>query len=272
MVSIRSRHSLSIRQGCRLLGLAGSTVHYKSRKIRSDTELIATLQEAVALKFKWGLGLLTDWMKRSRGVTDNHKRIARVYRELGLQLHKRKGKRRKMKRERVLLPAPEKPNDLWAMDFVQDSFATGRKFRVLAVKDLFTHEAVCLWTDRSIPGERVAEALDWIKARRGALPKHIICDNGSEFTSRAMDQWCYKNGVDLKFIQPGKPTQNAFIESFNGKFRSECLNQHWFETLEEAKETIETWRIEYNTERPNRAIGRRTPEEFAKEQERLLYG
>jgi putative transposase len=148
------------------------------------------------------------------------------------------------------------------------SFSTGRRFRTLTVKDLYTHEALVLHVDHSITGEGVAGALD----RLGRLPKGIVCDNGSEFVSKAMDQWSYRNGVELKFIQPGKPTQNAFIESFNGRFRAECLNQNWFENIDQARLMIEAWRIEYNTERPNKAIGRKTPDAFAKEQERLLYG
>lgn len=204
------------------------------------------------------------------GVKDNHKRIGRIYRELGLQMYKRK-KSRKITRPKMLLEVPSKPNQLWAMDFVQDSFSTGRRYRVLTCKDLFTHEALCLYADISITGERVADVLDRIKRARG-LASAIVCDNGSEYVSKAMDQWAYRNGVELKFIQPGKPTQNGFIESFNGRFRDECLNQHWFENLEQAREIIEAWRIEYNTDRPNKALGRKTPEEFAKEQGLLLYG
>lgn len=213
---------------------------------------------------------MLTWMLRERmGVRDNHKRIGRVYRELGLQVHKRR-KTRKIRRPRMLLEVPSRPNQLWAMDFVQDSFASGRRFRILTLKDLCTHEALCLYVDVSITGERVAEALDRLKFTRG-LPKGIICDNGSEYVSKAMDQWAYRNSVELKFIQPGKPTQNGFIESFNGRFRQECLNQHWFEDLKQAREIIESWRIEYNTDRPTKALGRKTPEEFAKERGLLLY-
>lgn len=156
--------------------------------------------------------------------------------------------------------APTKPNEIWAMDFVMDSFSSGRRFRVLTVKDLFTHEAVLL---SSITGECVARELDRIKIIRG-LPKSIICDNGSEFVSRAMDQWAFRNSVELKFIQPGKPIQNAFIESFNGKLRASCLEENWFEDLSHAKQVIEEWRIEYNTDRPNKPLGKETPAEFAK--------
>jgi putative transposase len=155
------------------------------------------------------------------------------------------------------------------MDFVSDSLATGRRFRTLNIKDLFTHEAVAIHVDFSIPGDRVAEILNSLKAK-GKCPKSIIVDNGTEFTSKAMDVWAYQNGVELKFIQPGKPIQNAFIESFNDKFRSECLNLNWFESIFHAKEVIECWRIEYNTERPNSALKNKTPEMFAKQYEERL--
>jgi putative transposase len=267
---IRGKFELSVRQSCQILGLRQSTYHYRPKRVRDDTELKAKILEVVARKPKWGRPMVT-WMLRERmGLKDNHKRIGRVYCELGLQMSKRR-KTRKISRQKHLLEVPSAPSQLWAMDFVQDSFASGRRFRIFTLKDLFTHEALALYVDVSITGERVAERLDLLKSTR-SLPKAIVCDNGSEYISKAMDQWAYHNGVDLKFIQPGKPTQNAFIESFNGRLRAECLNQHWFENLEQAREIIEAWRIEYNTERPNKALGRRTPEEFAKDQGLLLYG
>ena len=142
---------------------------------------------------------------------------------------------------------------------------------MLTIKDLFTHEALCLHVDVSTPGERVAEVIDRLKKTRGLVPA-IVCDNGSEYSSKAMDQWAYRNNADLKFIQPGKPMQNGFIESFNGRFRHECLNQHWSENLEQAKRLIEERRIEYNTDRPNKALGTKTTEQFAKERGLLQYG
>ena len=260
IAAIREKFDLSIKRSCKILGLREATFHYRPKRARDDEGLKAKLLEAVERKSRWGRPRVT-WMLRERmGLKDNYKRIARIYRELGLQTHKRR-KSRKLTR----------PNQLWAMDFVSDSLATGRRFRVLTMKDLFTHEAIDLHVDFSITGDRVSEILDLIKITRG-LPKAIVCDNGSEYVSKAMDQWAYRNQVELKFIQPGKPMQNGFIESFNGRFRDECLNQHWFETLEQAKEIIEDWRIEYNTDRPNSALRNRTPEEFAKEQRLMLYG
>lgn len=205
---------------------------------------------------------MITWRLRERlGFKDNHKRIARIYRDLNLQLGLRRKKRRKLER-RFMFLMPSKPNEVWAMDFVLDSFANGRRFRVLTVKDLFTREAVVLHVDLSIRGEDVARVLEKMKLSRG-LPKTIICDNGTEFTSRAMDQWSFANKVELKFIQPGKPVQNAFIESFNGRLRADCLNQNWFQDLYEARQIIEKWRYEYNHDRPTRALGKETPAEFA---------
>ena len=269
IAAIRERFDLSVRQSCRILGLREATFHYRPKRSRDDQGLKSQILEVVEKKPRWGRPMVT-WMLRARmGLKDKHKRVERLYRELGLQMHKRR-KSRKVTRPKMLLPVPTRPNQIWAMDFVSDSLATGRRFRVLTIKDLFTHEALRLHVDFSITGERVAEVLDRIKITR-SLPKGIVCDNGSEYVSKAMDQWAYRNQVELKFIQPGKPMQNGFIESFNGRLRDECLNQHWFETLEQAKQIIELWRIEYNTDRPNKALRNRTPEEFAKEQGLMLY-
>lgn len=267
---IRNKFKLSVRQSCRLLGLRPSTYHYCPKRRRDDTELKAKILEVITKKPQYGRPNVIWRLRERMGMRDNHKRISRIYRELGLQMHKRK-KSRKITRPKILLPIPSRPNEMWAMDFVSDGFASGRRFRVLTVKDLFTREAVVLYADTSIPGEFVAQVLERLKLSR-QLPKMIVCDNGSEFISRAMDQWSYRNGVELKFIQPGKPTQNAFIESFNGRFRDECLNRHWFENLQQVRETIEEWRIEYNTDRPTKALGKKTPAEFAKEQGLMLYG
>lgn len=267
---VRGKFKLSVRQSCQILGLRESTFYYHPKKVRDDSELKTKITEIVTKRPQSGRPAVIWRLRERMGFKDNHKRIARIYRELGLQMHKRK-RSRKVIRPRMLLEVPTRPNQLWAMDFVLDSFASGRRFRVLTLKDIYTHEVLALYVDVSITGDRVAEVLDQIKLTR-PLPKGIICDNGSEYVSKAMDQWSYRNGVELKFIQPGKPTQNAFIESFNGKFRSECLNQHWFENLEHARELIEAWRIEYNTDRPNKPLGKKTPEEFAKEQAMLLYG
>lgn len=148
------------------------------------------------------------------------------------------------------------------MDFIQDDLVCGRIFRCLTIVDDFTKEAVAIEVDRSLPGKRVVGVLELLKRIRG-VPKNITTDNGPEFISRVVDEWAYRNKVNLNFIRPGKPTENAFIESFNGKFRDECLSGNWFTSVEEAKEIIEKWRIEYNTKRPHKALGKLTPSEFA---------
>lgn len=253
---------LSIRSACRILGLQQSTFFYRPSRIRDDAPLKQKIREVIEKHQDHGRPMLVWRLRERHGVTDNHKRIYRLYKELGLQIGKRSRKRRKSER-RFMFLAPTRPNELWAMDFVLDSFECGRRFRVLTVKDLFTHEALLLYVDRSIPGSRVAEVLSQLIAKRGK-PRAIICDNGTEYTSKAMDQWAHANGVQLQFIQPGKPVQNAFIESFNGKFRNSCLNFNSFKDLSDARAIIEAWRITYNFDRPNKPLGKLTPAEFAK--------
>jgi putative transposase len=252
------------------VGLEQSTYHYRKKRERSDEPIRAKLLEAARIKPRWGRPRLTWMLQAKMGVTDNHKRVGRIYRELGLQIGKRV--RKKMKSNRVLLlEVPKRPNELWGMDFVQDTLATGRRFRVLTVKDLFTHEALATFTDFSIQGARVADVLDALSVLRKQRPKAIVCDNGPEFISRAMMVWA-QDDVELKFIQPGKPIQNAFIESFNGRLRDECLNENEFVSLEDAKTRIERWRVEYNTERPNSRLGNETPDSFARRHQELVAG
>lgn len=261
------RHGYSKRKACRLVGLACSTWHYKTERTRDDEPVRQAILSVVGAAPYKGLPRVTDDLRDKLGLPDNHKRIARIYRMMNLQIYKRS--KRKRQRPRIPMATPTRPNELWAMDFVLDSFASGRRFRCLNVKDLFTHEAVLIEVNRSITGEHVAEALDRVALERG-YPAGIICDNGTEFTSIAMDKWSFKQGVHLKFIQPGKPIQNAFIESFNAIFRNECLNRHWFEDLADAKKTIEAWRIGYNTTRTQRRLGKITPIEFARKHKDLL--
>lgn len=259
---------LSITSACRLLGLEQSTCHYKSRRKRSDEDVAEKLAEIANRKPSAGRPYMTWFLRERLKMPDNHKRIARIYRAMNLQVMRRPKRKRKTGR-RHLFVMPSKPNELWAMDFLSDSFASGRRFRVFAVRDIFTRESICLYADRSIPGSVVARELDRVIAERGK-PCGIVCDNGTEFTGKEMDQWENRTGVQLRFIEPGKPTQNAFIESFNGKFRRECLEQNWFGDLNEARTTIEIWRKEYNDERPTKPLGRFTPTEFAKQYESLI--
>lgn len=197
-------------------------------------------------------------------MSDNHKRIARIYRELGLQVGRRPKGRSKRTGLRLVLEKPIRPNEIWAMDFVSDQLSTSRRFRCLTMTDLYTHETPVIEVDVSLTGVRVSQVLDRLKLGHG-LPKAIICDNGTEFTSKAMDQWAFKNNVELKFIQPGKPNQNAYCESFNSRLRDECLNTQWFMNLADAKDKIETWRKEFNEQRPHSSLNYKTPNQFAQE-------
>lgn len=163
---------------------------------------------------------------------------------------------------RAPLPVPQRPNEIWAMDFVSDALFMGRRFRILTVIDLFSRECLALEVDTSISGRRVGRVLESIAMRR-KLPQIILTDNGPEFTSSALDAWADQHGVKQHFIRPGKPMENAFIESFNGRFRDECLNDNWFMSLAEAREIIEAWRIDYNQNRPHSSLNGLTPEEFA---------
>lgn len=191
----------------------------------------------------------------------NHKRIERLYALDELQLpRKRKTRRRGMSRQAILLE-PTRPNEHWSMDFVADAFSDGQRFRALTMMDNFTRESVAIEVDTSLSGQRVIRVLDWLKLIQG-LPETIIVDNGPEFTSRAMLSWAQENQVKLHFIDPGKPMQNAYIESFNGRLRDECLNQHWFRDLREARQIIETWRQDYNQERPHSSLKHLTPQAF----------
>ena len=210
-------------------------------------------------------------MLRREGFVINHKRTERIYREEGLALRIRR--RKKMAAiQRIEAPAPTRVNERWSMDFVSDALSSGRKIRTLTIVDDYSRKCHRLEVDTSIGGQRVVRVLNEIAQGEG-LPELITIDNGPEFISKALDAWAYQRGVKLNFIRPGKPIDNSFIESFNGKFRDECLNDHWFTSLDEARRIIEDWRIDYNNERPHTSLGDLTPEEFLiKEREKFSTG
>lgn len=246
------------------MGLEESTLYYKSSGLRDDALLKEKMMEYVQKKTRYGRPRVVWYLREVCGFADNHKRIGRIYRELGLQIGKRSRGKKKRSGLRLVLEEPKRPLELWAMDFVSDSFATGRRFRSLTITDICSHESPAIEVDVSITGERLVEVLDRLKDELGGLPRAIICDNGPEFTSKALDQWAHENHVELKFIQPGKPNQNAFCESFNARLRDECLNINWFENLAQAKAAIEAYRKEFNEERPHSSLGMQTPNMFAK--------
>ena len=198
---------------------------------------------------------------RREKIVVNHKRSERIYREekLSIRLKHRKKRARHL---REAMPVPKNRDDVWSMDFVHDQLVQGRWFKNLTIIDHCTRESPEIHTERSIRGEDVVSVLERLRLT-GRKPKVVVVDNGPEFASRALAHWCSLHGVRLFFIEPGKPTQNAFIESFNGKFRDGCLNQHWFGSIEQARLIIQAWRKEYETERPHSSLGWKTPKEFA---------
>lgn len=238
-----------------------SSYHYKPVKSSDDTKVVERMKEIIAKHKSWGLPILHDILHREKLVV-NHKRTERIYRESGLSLKMRK-RHKRASTVRMELPEPSRPNERWAMDFVSDSLWNGRKIKALTILDIFTKECLAIEVDTSLNGERVTRILDWLILTRGC-PEVITTDNGPEFAGITLDRWAYNNRVRIDFIKPGKPVQNAFIESFNGRLRHECLNQHYFETLAEAKMIIEDWRQEYNTFRPHGSLDGLTPEQFFK--------
>ena len=193
----------------------------------------------------------------------NTKRIYRIYREEGLEV-RMKRRRKRASHIRLVTPAPERPGERWSMDFVTDRLESGRQFRVLTVVDNFSRECPLLEPGVSLTGKAVARALERLSFER-SLPRVICVDNGSEFYSQAMDSWAFRRGVQLEFIRPGKPVENAFIESFNGRLRDECLNANLFFSIDDARYKLEAWRLDYNTRRPHSSIADRTPSEFARQ-------
>ena len=191
----------------------------------------------------------------------NHKRVHRLYRAAGLQV-RRRCRKRLTRGDRIPLPAPRRRLERWSMDFTVDSLGDGRGFRTLNIVDDYTRECVAIEVDRSLPGRRVTRVLDRLHAAVG-LPQTIVVDNGPEFAGRTLDAWAYARGVTLRFIRPGKPIENAYVESFNGKFRDECLNEHWFVSVADAQAVIEAWRVDYNTVRPHSSLNQVTPAQFA---------
>jgi putative transposase len=212
-------------------------------------------------RVRWGYRRLHILLRRE-GWKVNHKRVYRLYKQEGLDLRIRRRRRKHVATPRVPCPPAVAPNDRWSMDFMSDRLANGPAFRVLTLVDNVTRISPLIAADVSLAGRRVAELLDQAVAQYG-LPKAICVDDGPEFAGRELDAWAYRRGVKLCFSRPGKPTDNAFAESFNGRLREECLNTHWFGSLEEARSVLEAWRKEYNTERPHSALGHKTPAEYA---------
>jgi putative transposase len=252
---------VSERRACRLFKLSRTVASYKTKR-SDDPKLVARLKALAEQRRKFGARRLHTLLRRE-GFKVNFKKVRRIYREQNLSIKQRK-KTKIRSIIRAPMAKPTAPNERWCMDFVSDQLGnTGRRLRVLTVVDIFTRECVALHADFSIPGLTVTKVLELAAIERGKFPDSIVIDNGSEFTGKVMDQWAFENKIKLDFIRPGKPQENGFIESFNGKFRDECLNEYWFLSLEDVRRTIEEWRIDYNENRPHTSLGNLTPREFA---------
>jgi putative transposase len=246
---------VSERRACRVATVPRSSCRYRS--VAADqTVLRLRLRDLAAARVRYGYRRLHVLLRRE-GWQVNHKRVYRLYREDGLGI---RVKRRKKLASvpRVLPPPARRPHERWSLDFLSDGLANGRRFRILTIVDTVSRVSPAIEVGISLTGEGVVAVLERLKQTVGR-PARIGIDNGPEFISKALDAWAYQNGVQLEFSRPGKPTDNAFAESFNGRFRDECLNQHWFTSLEEVRQTVEAWRLDYNMERPHRALGQQTP-------------
>lgn len=256
---VMQMHGLGVTRACGLIGISRSLYRYEARR-QDDQALRDRLCELAAAKRRYGYRRLHVLVKRE-GWTVNHKRLFRVYQQAGLAVRRRRRKRIAGVERQVKLPVTA-ANQSWSMDFVSDGLADGRRFRTLNIVDDFTKECLAIEVDTSLPGSRVVAVLERLADARG-LPLSITIDNGPEFAGKTLDEWAYRTGLKLQFIEPGKPQQNAYIESFNGKFRDECLNEHWFVSMRHARDTIADWRQEYNNDRPHSSLGYLTPKQFA---------
>ena len=252
-------HQVSQRRACAVLQVDRSTIRYRSKR-RDDGNLRAAIKRISRERRRFGYRRIQVMLQRE-GIYMNHKKLRRIYGEEKLQVRRRGGRKRALGTRRPM-EVPDGPGQRWSLDFVSDAFTDGRRFRILTVIDDFTKENVALVADTSISGMRVTRELDLAIFEHGK-PGTIVSDNGTEFTSMAILKWVQEAGVDWHYIAPGKPTQNAFIESFNGKLRDECLNETLFSSLPDAKHELSKWREDYNNCRPHSSIGNMTPKEFA---------
>ncbi len=261
-----TRFGLSERWACKLVSLHRSTYQYRARP-PDDGALRERMRELARKHRRFGSPRLHALLRRE-GLVVNHKRTERIYRQEGLAL-RRKRRRRRISFLRVEMPAATKPHEVWSMDFLSDACAAGRRLRILTIVDDFSRFSPGILVGTSVSGRRVAAFVDRLAAFHG-YPQRLRVDNGPEFTSAFFHQWAAERGIQLEHIRPGKPSDNAFIESFNGKLRDECLNEHWFLHVQDAQEKIESWRQLYNEVRPHSSLNDRTPYEFFKEQQMTL--
>jgi len=252
---------LTERRSLAIAGMSASSLRYEPRPDRNvalRTRIVALAQR----HRRYGVGMI-HLKLRQAGERVNYKRVERLYRLEKLHIRRRRRKKIPVS-ERQPLIRPGTANEVWSMDFVFDRVASGRTLKCLAIVDDATHEAVAVMAEHTIGGDHLTRILDGICSERGK-PRVIRTDNGPEFVGKAMLTWAHRHGIDLRLIEPGKPNQNAYVESFNGRLRDECLNEHWFTSLAHARAVIEAWRREYNDERPKRSLGGLTPAQYAKQ-------
>jgi len=253
------KHDVSQRRACEVLSVDRSSVRYQSVR-PDDTPIREAMKKIASERRRFGYRRIHVMLDR-QGIVLNLKKLRRLYHEEKLTVRKRGGRKRALGTRRPLV-LPSRANERWSLDFVSDAFTDGRRFRVLAVVDDFTRECLALVADTSLSGLRVARELDAIIGRRGR-PLTIVSDNGTELTSMAILKWCQESGIEWHYIAPGKPMQNGFVESFNGSFRDECLNETLFSSMAQARAQIATWKEDYNRNRPHSSLGNITPNEFA---------
>lgn len=258
---LQQAYDVSERRACRTLRFSRTSCRYQS-VADEQAVLRMRIKEIATSRVVWGYRRIHVMLLRE-GWAINHKRVYRLYTEEALTMRPKAPKRRVSCKKRLDRCEATKPNVSWSMDFMADQLFDGPRFRVLTIVDNFSRESLAVEVGQGFTGEQVAAVLDRVVAGRG-LPGEIRVDNGTEFTSKAMDLWAYANEVKLDFSRPGKPTDNAFIESFNGQLRKECLNQHWFLSLDDAQEKIDAWRIDYNEVRPHGSLGNHAPVEYAR--------
>ncbi|WBX91909.1 IS3 family transposase [Pseudoxanthomonas mexicana] len=254
------RYRIGVRRACDVVRQSRSAWYYQPEE-KHDEPLLRRIEEIAATRVRYGFRRIFVLLRRE-GWKANHKRVYRLYCQAGLNLRRKRPRRRKAAAHRLERTVLTAPNQVWSMDFVADALFDGRRFRALTVVDNFTKESLAIEVDQQLKGEDVVAAMERLRHQRD-LPQRIQTDNGSEFISIVMDRWAYDHGVTMDYSRPGKPTDNPFIESFNGSFRDECLNTHWFLSLDDARQKIESWRVDYNHFRTHSSIGDVPPAEFA---------
>ena len=253
-------YQVSTQKACNVVMLHRSAWYYKAHRA-DDFPLRQRIREIAETRVRYGMWRVFTLLRRE-GWEDNHKRVHRIYKEEGLNLRSKRPRRSKSAAHRLERPELSVLYECCSMDFVSDALFDGRRIRALTLVDNYSRQCLAIYVGQSLKGTDVVSVLEDLRRTKGIVPKRIQTDNGSEFISKEMDKWAYENGVIMDYSRPGKPTDNPFIESFNGSFRDECLNAHWFLSLEDASEKIEMWRMDYNAYRPHSSLGGQTPDEF----------